>query len=82
MFSDHWFCTLVNSFLFQQTSLTGSYEVPTIYSYVDQHAKMQVLRRVLGEWSRKVKILEQENTILTKKCSRLGKDPTLHQKAS
>jgi len=66
----------------EQTSLTGSYEVPTIYSYVDQHAKMQVLRRVLGEWSRKVKILEQENAILTKKCSRLGKDPTLHRKAS
>ena len=68
--------------LIQQTSLTGSYEVPTIYSYVEQHAAMQVLRRVLGEWSRKVEILEKENTILTKKCSKLGKDPKIHQNAS
>ena len=68
--------------LIQQTSLTGAYEVPTIYSYVEQHAAMQVLRRVLGEWSRKVEILEKENTILTKKCSKLGNDPKLRQKAS
>jgi len=66
----------------EQTSLTGSYNVPTIYSYVEQHCTMQVLGRVLGEWARKVEILEKENIILTKKCSKLGKEAKQSQKSS
>ena len=49
----------------------SSYQVPTVFDYVQQTAKTQQLEHDIKEWSRKVQIIEQENNMLKKQFSRL-----------
>ena len=56
---------------FQKQNLISSYQVPTVFDYVQQTAKTQQLEHDIKEWSRKVQIIEQENLMLKKQFSRL-----------
>ena len=55
----------------QKQNLISSYQVPTVFDYVQQTAKTQQLEHDIKEWSRKVQIIEQENLMLKKQFSRL-----------